>query len=81
MEKLGPLNLYTLRLIGMYNRFYKPRQATVYLEKHGYIERTGRTDTKIVNVNSPLPTKVGWHFSALAIIEYLIGRLGGKSSG
>lgn len=44
MEKLGPLNLYTLRLIGMRNRFYKLRQPAVYLEKHGYIERTGRTE-------------------------------------
>ncbi|WP_146221769.1 hypothetical protein [Methylobacterium sp. B4] len=41
MEKLSPLNLYALRLISARNRYYKLRQTAVYLEKRGYIERTG----------------------------------------
>jgi predicted transcriptional regulator len=45
MEKLSPNNLYNLRLVGMKNRYYRLRQAARYLEKFGYIERTGRMDT------------------------------------
>lgn len=43
MEKLSPLNLYALRLIGSRNRYYRMRQTAVYLERRNYIEKTGRT--------------------------------------
>lgn len=42
MEKLSPLNLYALRLIGARDRYYRLRQTAVYLERRSYIERTGR---------------------------------------
>ena len=44
MEKLSSINLYTLHLVHLSNRYYKLRQNPLYLEKHGYVERTGRTD-------------------------------------
>lgn len=45
MEKLSTINIYTLRLVGMSNRYYKLRQNPLHLEKHGFVERTGRTDS------------------------------------
>jgi DNA-binding PadR family transcriptional regulator len=57
MEKLGPLNLYTLRLIGMHNRFYKPRQSTTYLERHGFIERTGWTEANTDQIEFAITDK------------------------
>ncbi|MDV2986180.1 UNVERIFIED_CONTAM: hypothetical protein Q9R58_17835 [Methylobacteriaceae bacterium AG10] len=71
MEKLSLLNLYTLRLIGEQNRYYRLRQAAVYLEKRKYIEKTGRAS----------PDGEQYEFTITEKGRLALERFGGGSTG